>query len=466
MTDFAQAHGPVVDRLPLAVESEGPRHRAVPVAPRVATERLGFVFPLLLVWLWIEFARPSNSFKIPMLISLISFAAYLVRPNKQWTAQGWAFLVLIAGAGAMVPLAANNYWAYQGAFGFVVLFLAICLPLQSLLTSVRRLQLWVGTLLAVITYVAGYAAMNGGYGPSGASGAQDENYVAAFIGMTLPFAYFGAFIDKRWSRRALLLGIIAIFMAAMVAQQNPSRGGFLGLVAVVLYCLWRSPKRLVGFGVVGLIAVVMGLLAGPAYWEEISTSTDYSSGTADIRLEFWKIGFRMFQAFPVLGVGPWNYRWVADTYLTAEQMVKFGRPVNGTMVAHSTVVELFAELGIVGVLAVAFLAWWTWVQLSRVQRATSNLGTASPVARDLTALGLYADAVKASLIALFVNGVFLSFLYSSSIWLIFAVGGAIPHIYRRRIASLQPAPHRPGPRRTPPHRTALRARSPAGAPFR
>ena len=63
-----------------------------------------------------------------------------------------------------------------------------------------------------------------------------------------------------------------------------------------------------GFLVIGIIALAALIFAGSEYWAEMATITDTSEPTADIRLEIWKVGLRMWEANPVFGVGPGNFR--------------------------------------------------------------------------------------------------------------------------------------------------------------
>ncbi len=414
--------------------------RSAGAVPRRIPKALGFPFILLLIWLVFEFARPHIPLRIPMIVSALSLGLWIFRKDKQWAPHTWWFLVILAGLGIMTPFAANNYWAYQGLIAMTVLFFSICFTLQSVVTTVRQVKWWSYTLVLVITYVALFAMRNGGYGPAGSDGAQDENYVAAMIGMAAPFAYFLCFVDKRWIVRGLLLVALAVFSAAMVAQENVSRGGFLGLLSVVFYCLWRSPRKVTGFTLIALAGIVFAMLAGPAYWEEIRSTTDLSDETADVRLEIWRMGFRMWQAYPLFGVGANNFRWVLDDFTTTAQLMKFGRSLSGSLVAHSMHVELLSEWGLVGVVSSGMLAWHTWKGLGKVQRDTAKLVGTSPQIVELRSLGILADAIRASMLAIMVNGVFLSLLYFSHIWLLIAVGTAVPFVYRRHMRALTPAP--------------------------
>src|SRR5262249_32110139 len=281
-------------------------------------EGSGFFCSLLLIYLVFEFGRPPNPLGIPLLISITLLGGWLIKFNKVWTHQITGYLTLLVVMAISTLLAANNYAAFWQTYGMAVLFLCICIPLPSFIASVPRIRAWAYTFVAVVFYVGVYAIFHGGYGPAGAGGGQDENYVAAMMGMAIPFAYFSIFTERRFIAKILLTICIAVFCAAIVVSF--SRGGFLGFCAVLVYCVARSPKKAIGFGVAAIIGLTVLLVAGPAYWEEMSTITDTKEDTADMRLEIWAIGMRMFRAHPTFGVGPDNFRWQVGEYQSREQI--------------------------------------------------------------------------------------------------------------------------------------------------
>lgn len=394
---------------------------------------------LILVWVFLEFGRPPNPLKLPLVISVTSILGWLVRRNKVWRPQSWGFLVFI---GAMVIsglTAANAFSAFGTTRDMVIRLLLIGVPAMSLITSVDRIRSVVISILIAGLYVGGWAISHGGMGPSAASGGQDENYVAALMGMAIPFAYFSLFVEKKISVKVVLIGLLLIFAAAIALGRNPSRGGFVGLVAVTLYCLARSPKKVAGFTVVGIGAVVMSIVAGPKFWTEIGTTTDYQSGTADMRIEIWKMGLRMWQAHPAFGVGPGNFRWVIGDYQSAEQLEKFGRSLGGSIIAHSLPVELLAELGLAGALTLAWLIWRTWRDLGKVRNKALEVTRTSPEDLEMTRLRCYSDAMRGSMLAVLVNGLFLSLLHYSHIWFLIAVGSVFPIVLSTRLLNESPA---------------------------
>ena len=88
--------------------------------------------------------------------------------------------------------------------------------------------------------------------------------------------------------------------------------------------------------VIGLAALLMVALASKSYWNEMSTITDLSEGTANARIESWKAAWRIFIDHP-LGVGGNNFQVWFDKY----QSEYFKRGMWGR-VAHSIVVYSYS----------------------------------------------------------------------------------------------------------------------------
>lgn len=425
-----------------------PSNVSLPLRSSAAAGRapLGLPFLLLPLWLCFEFGRPPNPMGIPLLLSGALFVWWAVTKDKQWAPYSWWWLVLLGVMVIGVPFATNSYSAFWATREMVVLFLCICLPLQAFLTNERQVRFWIYTFVLVALYVGAWAATHGGYGPAGRDGGQDENYVAALMGLAVALAYFCFFADRRVIVRAVLVGGIIVFVAAIALGANPSRGGFLGLCAVGGYCLSRSPRKSLGLAIFAAVAIAFVLIAGPAFWAEIETTTDYSSGTGDIRLEIWKAGLRMWEHNPIFGVGAGNFRWALGDYQTPAQVAKFGRSLAGSIIAHSLWVEMLAEVGTAGVIATGILVVRTWTGLGKMR--DEILAGAKPIARELNALACYADAIRAGIIAILVNGLFLSLYYYSHLWLLLATGTALPFVYRRLRSGESrsaPAPHAVAP---------------------
>lgn len=429
---------------PTAIPSSPPRRRFVPSGARGREDRVGPVFFCLLAWLLFDLGRPYTPPGLPLVLTAAVFVDWTSKKDKQLGPKWIWWLVLLGVIASGVFFAPNTYAAFFNTRLMGILFLGICLPLQGLLTSLKRVRWFLYSLIAIAFYVGAWAATHGGYGPASSAG-QDENYVAALMTLGAALAYFCFFTDKRLWFRIFLFMAMGSFMAAMALAQNPSRGGFLALISVALYCLWRSPKKVMGLSIIGVVAAGLFLFAGDSFWKEIDSTSDYQNGTGDMRLELWKAGVRMWKANPVLGVGSGNFRWVLGDYQSEEQFQKFGRNLGGSVIAHSSHIEMLSELGSLGTLSMIMLTWSTWQGLGKV-RPPKRKRDDPPINPALVELGHYADALRCAILAMLVNGTFLSLFYYSHIWVLIAAGTAIPYLHRRLLQNeAAPAPGAPAP---------------------
>lgn len=411
---------------------------AAPRGSAAVLERkpLGIVFILSLVWILFDIGRPPTPSGVPLLISVIMCGTWLTMKDKQWAKYSpwwFAFLAVVAIGG---PFAANNFAVFFSVRFFATLILMVCLPLQGLVNSVKRARAWSLAMVAIAFYVGFWALSHGGYGPASSNG-QDENYVATLMGMGVAIAYFTMLGEKRlWVKLALCFAMF-VFVGAMAVANNASRGGFLGLIAVAGYCVWRSPHKMVAIGALSVAGLALLALAGDAFWKEIDSTGDYKEGTSDVRLEIWAAGMRMWKGNPVIGVGAGNFRWVIGDYQTQAQMEKFGRSLGGSIIAHSTPVELVAELGTAGLICALVLLVSTWRGLGRIRISKKRKPGDPPVSREMELLSFYADGIRAAMLAVIVSGFFLSLLYYAHIWVLIAVGSALPFIHARLVAEQQ-----------------------------
>jgi hypothetical protein len=162
----------------------------------------------------------------------------------------------------------------------------------------------------------------------------------------------GIFLALYWlgDRRPLalrLLWLAPLVLCAYALTQTFSRGGFIGLIVGVLV-LFRA-----AFG--ARKALLLSAVALPALFvlssgrqTEISTST----GTGQLRVQFWSQGFAAMQEAPVFGLGS----------------NRFNDVTTGHQEAHNSFVHAYVDLGLLGgaLFAGAFyFALWLPSQLDR-----------------------------------------------------------------------------------------------------
>jgi O-antigen ligase len=403
--------------------------------------RLGVPLILLLVYLVMEYARPANPLKIPLLISVALFVRWLVEPNKRRSPQLVCFFLFLGVIAMMGPFAVNSFSIFTGFQTMAVQLLCICVPLMQFVSSMRKLRIFLSGWIVVFAYVALYGLTHAGRGPGGHIG--DENDLALALNMVIPFTF--AFV---WSaRRALARAASAITFVLMVVTVcvTFSRGGFLGLAAVLLYCFFIMMRRK-ALSVVFVGLAVLALFAAPdTYWQRLRTIVTEAEGTehgtGELRRQYWALARQMFYANPVLGVGLYNFTWNVDRYQSAEDQERIGRSYAGQAV-HSVYFMLLAELGSCGGVLFVLLIWYTLRDTERVLRVARwrDVPTglhdrpADPRLReDLKEASLHAHAIRAALIGYLVSGTFLSVLTYPHFWLLVALTVSLHESTRRRL---------------------------------
>jgi hypothetical protein len=363
-------------------------------------------FAFTVLYLLVEFARIQDLLKIgqlrPGLIISVILIFYIFKNANLYIHIKqikliYAFFILIC---VFVVFARNNYYAYRTARGFF-LFLPFILSTVICVNTVDRLKRFINWWILFTAYVALYSIFHHGKGSGGWF--NDENDLSLFLNTMLPFVYYQFFYEKMSVKKLLFIGTIFICLVAEVISF--SRGGFLGLLAVVFSIVFFSKNRIKGFALICFFAILMSIFAGTRYWSEIKTISDTKSGTAQTRIQMWKSALTMFMDNP-LGVGGNNFQVRFDEYQTAHfKKGMWGRP------AHSLWFTLLSELGIFGSLIYLLLLRSNIKDIWYLKR----LKTDNDDFRFLNTLSL---AIIASLVGYFVSGTFLSVLYYPYYWYI------------------------------------------------
>lgn len=411
------------------------------------TENGAIVTWFLHSYIWLDLVRPSFVWHFPKFLSTVLLVSWLLQPDKRMPRQ---LLLMLCFLGVMVidvPIAQNSFATVWTSYGMAVLFLGLCLPLVQFVNSLARFQAIMHSLMGVFIAIGAWASFHRGYGPAAADGGQDENYVTACMVMGLPFFLYAYLAAETHLKKVLYLAPIPIVLLAIVVAENPSRGGFIGFMCVISYMVFYSKRRIAALIGIGVLAVVVGVMAGATYWQEIGTISDTETGTADHRKDLWRIATYMFMSYPLTGVGPNNFRWRIQEFETSEIVQKYGHSLGGSAFTHSLYFELLAELGIVGVIIFGLIVVQNFRDLSQIKagvrtmldRESSVIRMGEPLVPHLISPGMlkivhcYAHGLTASLIAFLVCSAFISTLYYSYFWLYSALIASFRLVFERMV---------------------------------
>lgn len=222
-----------------------------------------------------------------------------------------------------------------------------------------------------------------------------------------------------WYKRPSILRLTAIAAAggcALLTFLTLSRAGLLSLGVVLVLALLVASRQRGKVLLVALVAVVamvgyFGFLAPESARERV---TSVGSGTG--RTDVWKLGGRIVEANPILGVGLANFDTTSRRYLDEPGRIDT-QSEGEALVAHNIYLETLAELGVVGLalfLGVLGVPLWTTL------RAARNFGEAGDHRTEALARAVFV-AQMGMLAAAF----FASIQYNKQVWILLAFGPAL-----------------------------------------
>lgn len=291
-------------------------------------------------------------------------------------------------------------------FKDVVLVFLLLATLQTK-ADIRR-ALW---MYVISVMVLAYALLIYGIGGIGqfSLGRNEVAMVCVLaLALLLPLEAKGLTRFVKWA------GIAVLITTVLLSQ---SRGSYLGLLVVVpLYIYLKVGKRM------AVTAVVFGLIAYAVYVNLpadvtgravtiVNYEEDYNFTAPEGRIEVWKNGLQMIQNDPLTGVGIWNFT-IAEGLMHRD---RGGRWMN----AHNALLQVAAELGLVG--AAAFI-----VLLVRVYGTSRQLMRSR--SRTMSQFGF---ALLLAAIGYFITGFFLSAGYAVIFYVIVALTAAAHRVASR-----------------------------------
>jgi O-antigen ligase len=302
----------------------------------------------------------------------------------------------VLGAAALSLVNAENLALSLISFVGLIYFGLLGLLIVNTIENERDMQILLSALLlsASIASVYGllqyYGKVPGPPGFLGGSSAMistfgNPNYLAGFLAhLLVPGIALSVMIENRWARLALLIVLIAM-TAALVAAN--SVGAYLAALFSIIFffggmMIFRLRSAIAGqrrwvLAVVILLAITVWLQSPPGplnallgraatleptpiervvqffqrLWEE-------NSGIA--RSWNWWIAYEMLKAHPFVGVGLGDYKVEFLEYKARFKGTPLGQHYNfylpRAIQAHNDYVQLVAELGLIGLLAIGFFA--------------------------------------------------------------------------------------------------------------
>jgi O-antigen ligase len=277
------------------------------------------------------------------------------------------------------------------AYGLLLFVATQCFTRPAIRRLFASIALTFGFLLAVFAIVQNltpngkiywtYPATHGGwiFGPY-----VNHNHWAGLMEMLAPFPAVSALLGSQQLARRILLGFMALLMAATIVLCG-SRGGTIALtVQMLLLCGFlaahRRPRSAFAFLSIVVFFVIASLtwLGSSTLENRMFRADDWLQSQQRIRLTIFKDTLSMVRDKPILGFGAGSFGYVYAPYRSFSSNLWFDH-------AHNDYLELAVELGLVGLAAgFWFLArlYWPTVRdlLPRRSRAPNTARIAALLA--------------------------------------------------------------------------------------
>lgn len=328
---------------------------AVPVA-FVLIDRPGLVFYVLVIILFsnLDIYAPFRLYRFVVVFTIVSFA--LAITNGRRIVSHHPLVITLVAAFAIIAFQSLSVAReYDMGVRKLVALLKVLVVLWIVMQFVgnrrelRRflLVLAAGILMAdFLPFIVHPPARFGSFSMLWNRGVVryegfvfEPNTFAMFQIFLIPIlVFFAGTVQK--SRIARLLFLVSTLASISVLILSFSRGGFVGLVCLVvtLLIVERSNKPLFFSGVALLTA---GILVIPGvYWDRVRSLFDFASrGTSDVaimtRIETMRAAFKLGISNPFLGVGIDNF------------MSRAARFNPFPLTVHNTPLQILSELGII-----------------------------------------------------------------------------------------------------------------------
>lgn len=182
------------------------------------------------------------------------------------------------------------------------------------------------------------------------------NELAGLLLALLPFVIALIRCNRKIWMKLLLGGCAALGLSMLLL--TGARISLLALVAIGLYAILRSKRKVLSLSVAVALALIVWFSLPTQYQERYLTVSQYARGeqlddSNKLRLAIWDAGWRMFLDHPILGVG-------ADQFPTAYGTIYSGKSHTAWMKPHNLLLQVTCELGLLGLGTFVYFLYQIW----------------------------------------------------------------------------------------------------------
>lgn len=272
----------------------------------------------------------------------------------------------------------------------------------------------------------GTVATGGSFRVSGPIGSPigDNNYTAAAFIMLMPVLNYLRLETRSKLMRWALVAVMLLTLAGIIGTY--SRGGFIGMSAMIGYFWLRSKGRLRNALIVIVIAAVGASLIPQKYYDRINTieSADEEDKSFKERLGAWQAALNIANQRP-LGVGFRAYQ--VQTIFEKYKDENFWRE---SIAMHSIYFEVLADLGYIGLILYLTICFLVWRNLIWIISKTEHIA-------ELKWANSFARMLEISFAGFAVAGAALSMAFFEPLWVLIALSLSTRAIVERYLEGAQ-----------------------------
>lgn len=401
-------------------------------------------FWFLCAYFFIEYVRPQTIYRgldvLPwgrttLALTILAFVAEGVQRRRFQLLD--ALLIAFAGAWALSGIFAVYFqWFRAGAYIFIN-WLVLYYLVTHIVTTPRRFFIFLGFFLLWSLKLSQYSTRlfiaTGGvpsWGVRGPSGwFQNPGELAIQMCIIFPMALFFILGLKDHLPRWKFWGLLAVLpaTAALTIVMSNSRGGQLGLAAVLLVVIVQNANRFRNL-MIGVV-LLAGLWAVIPERQKARFDDMGDDQTSVNRTTYWAHGIEITRDYPVFGIGYYNWLPYYRRYYNPRGELP-----------HNIFIEASSELGYTGLVALLLLMVGSLAANRKTRRLARSVPIWGPFFRAMS-FGL--DGALAGFV---VSGFFVTVLYYPYLWVNLAFTAALLETTRRAAAHAGRVARQPGRR--------------------
>ena len=332
------------------------------------------------------------------------------------------FIIMILG----IPLAVHRRMAFN--YIFLTYFVNILFFLIFIVEvdSIKKLK----TVFLVITlcsfFYSVFGIMKGTFYGGRFSiygGMFDPNDIAYVLVSLFPLCFY--FILHREGTLKKILAVISIIASLLVILYSGSRGGLLGLIAVVLFLLLKkSDKIRISHKIIFVMAMILIFFAIrdkiniDRFLTLTSMESDYNVSAETGREQIWKRAFDLTLTNPVTGVGVDCFAMAIGNLRESLGLAPVWQQ------EHNSYIQVAVETGLIGF--IVFIAL-----IMRCFKVFSSLKRLKTTSKEIAEIKSMAGLIQLGFVGHCVAAFFLTQAYSMFFTLFFALSAVLERLKSR-----------------------------------